>query len=113
MTESKSSLNYVSKTNKNILTQSSNSNSASNKNNKENFYDFYEEEIKENFEEFNIDNGNDKDLYVNHKFLYELDTKDNANFEQNIVYMEDYFQFESFSPKRDQILRKLFFNGDK
>ena len=84
MTESKSSLNYVSKTNKNILTQSSNSNSASNKNNKENFYDFYEEEIKENFEEFNIDNGNDKDLYVNHKFLYELDTKDNANFEQNI-----------------------------
>lgn len=37
----------------------------------------------------------------------------NANFEQNIVYMEEYFHFESFSPKRDQILRKLFFNGDK
>lgn len=37
----------------------------------------------------------------------------NANFEQNIAYMEEYFKFESFSPKRDQILRKLFFNGDK
>ena len=37
----------------------------------------------------------------------------NANFEQNIDYMEEYFQFESFSPKRDQILRKLFFKGDK
>ena len=37
----------------------------------------------------------------------------NANLEQNIAYMEQYFKFESFSPKRDQILRKLFFNGDK
>jgi len=36
-----------------------------------------------------------------------------ANLEQNISYMEEYFKFEEFSPKRDQIIRKLFFNGDK
>ena len=27
--------------------------------------------------------------------------------------MEQYFKLEEFSPKRDQIIRKLFFNGDK
>lgn len=36
-----------------------------------------------------------------------------ANFESNIIYMEDFFKFGIFSPKRDEILRKLFFNGDK
>ena len=46
--------------------------------------------IKENFEENSI-----------------------ANLEQNIFYMEQYFKLEEFSPKRDQIIRKLFFNGDK
>ena len=36
-----------------------------------------------------------------------------SNFEQNVSYMEEFFKFGEFSPKRDQILRKLFFNGDK
>ena len=34
-------------------------------------------------------------------------------FEENLAYMETYFSFCNFSPKRDQILRKLFFNGNK
>ncbi len=37
----------------------------------------------------------------------------NENFESNIIYMENYFKFDTFSPKRDEILRKLFFNDDK
>ena len=35
------------------------------------------------------------------------------DFEKNIIYMEDYFKLGTFSPKRDAILRNLFFNGDK
>ena len=47
--------------------------------------------------------------FIKVNFNESLDSK----LEQNIAYMEQYFKFESFSPKRDQILRKLFFNGDK
>ena len=36
-----------------------------------------------------------------------------ALLEINISYMESYFNFCNFSPKRDQILRKLFSNDDK
>ena len=35
------------------------------------------------------------------------------NFETNVIYMENYFKFGNFSPKRDAILRNLFFHGDK
>ena len=35
------------------------------------------------------------------------------NFEANITYMENYFKFGKFSPKRDAILRNLFFHGDQ
>ena len=81
-----SSLNF-SKTNKNMnSSQNSKSDSDSNKI-KENFYNFFDEEILyENFEEFNNDDGNNNDLYVNPNLFYDIDTKDNINinnYEQN------------------------------
>ena len=30
---------------------------------------------------------------------------------ENITYLNNYWKYKEFSPKRDQILRKLFFNN--
>ena len=77
-----SSMNFVTKTNKNMNTSTSSKSEDINKN-KENFTNFFNEDIiYENFEEFNIDNKNDKDIYVNSNLLYEMDkmeTKSNVN----------------------------------
>jgi hypothetical protein len=77
-----SSMNFVTKTNKNMNTSSSSKSEDINKN-KENFTNFFNEDIiYENFEEFNIDNKNDKDIYVNSNLFYEMDkmeTKSNVN----------------------------------
>ena len=77
-----SSMNFVTKTNKNMNTSTSSKSEDINKN-KENFTNFFNEDIiYENFEEFNIDNKNDKDIYVNSNLFYEMDkmeTKSNVN----------------------------------
>lgn len=76
-----SSLNVNSRMNKIDFSQNSNSNSNSEQKQnkiKENFFNIDDEEIiYENFEEFNADNGNDNDLYVNPNFFYDVDNKDN------------------------------------
>ena len=77
-----SSMNFVTKTNKNMNSSTSSKSEDINKN-KENFTNFFNEDIiYENFEEFNIDNKNDKDIYVNSNLFYEMDkmeTKSNVN----------------------------------
>ena len=77
-----SSMNFVTKTNKNMNTSTSSKSEDINKN-KENFTNFFNEDIiYENFEEFNIDNKNDKDIYVNSNLFYEMDKmeiKSNVN----------------------------------
>ena len=77
-----SSMNFVTKTHKNMNTSTSSKSEDINKN-KENFTNFFNEDIiYENFEEFNIDNKNDKDIYVNSNLFYEMDkmeTKSNVN----------------------------------
>ena len=77
-----SSMNFVTKTNKNMNTSTSSKSEDINKY-KENFTNFFNEDIiYENFEEFNIDNKNDKDIYVNSNLFYEMDkmeTKSNVN----------------------------------
>ena len=77
-----SSMNFVTKTNKNMNTSTSSKSEDINKN-KENFTNFFNEDIiYENFEEFNIDNKNDKDIYINSNLFYEMDkmeTKSNVN----------------------------------
>ena len=95
-----SSLNLVSRTNKNInSSQNSKSNSDTNEI-KNNFFNFFEEEIiYENFEEFNNDTGSDKDIYVNPNLLYEIDTKDNPNyFEQNAFNKQNGFENNALYP---------------
>ena len=68
---------------------------------------------------FNLgENNEEKLLELPKKYLIEFIKTNfkeivNENFEPNIIYMEEYFEFGVFSPKRDEILRKLFFNGDK
>ena len=66
---------------------SQNSDSESNKDKiKDNFFNFDDEEIiYENFEEFNIDNGNENDLYVNPNFFCDVDNKDNKDNKVNHI----------------------------
>ena len=81
-----SSCNYNSRSNRNMKSNHSENSDSQSNNVKDNFFNFFEEEIiYENFEEFNNDNRDDKEIYVNPTVVYEMDAKDNNinNFEQN------------------------------
>ena len=72
-----------------------------------------------NYTQFSLNNDNEEEIlnvprdYLINYIKENIKGINNANLEQNIFYMEEYYQFSKFSPKRDQILRKLFFIGDK
>ena len=84
-----SSLNIMTRTNKNIDTSHNSKYDTDSNKNKENFYNVFDEElICEYFEEFNYDDGNDKDLYVNPNLFYEIDTKSNMNNNNNVNNFE-------------------------
>ena len=100
-----SSMNFVSKTHKVMNTSySSKTNDDINKN-KENFKNFFDEDIiYENFEEFNIDNRNDKDIYVNSNLFSEVDAKGNANniaSEKNILFNKQNLIENNAFPQRN------------
>ena len=79
-----SSINFMSKTNKNLDTSHNSKYDSESNKNKVNFYNFFDEEIiYDYFEEFNNDDGNDKDLYMNPNLFYEIDTKSNMNNNNN------------------------------
>ena len=71
-----------------------------------------------NYTEFSLNNKKEeeilkipKEFLVNY-IINNLKELNKVQLETNISYMESYFNFCNFSPKRDQILRKLFFNDN-
>ena len=105
-----SSINFMSKTNKNLDTSHNSKYDSESNKNKVNFYNFFDEEIiYDYFEEFNNDDGNDKDLYMNPNLFYEIDTKSNMNnnnnfnnFEQNPGFNKQSLENNVFSQKNQK-----------
>ena len=71
-----------------------------------------------NYTEFSLNNKKEeeilkipKEFLVNY-IINNLKELNKVQLETNISYMESYFNLCNFSPKRDQILRKLFFNDN-
>ena len=65
---------------------------------------FDDDIIYENFEEFNIDSRNDKDIYINSNFFSEVDTKGNAKnkfSEKNIIFNKHNIVENNAFPQRN------------